>query len=203
MSVQEVWYTWTMRIGYARVSTQDQDTGSQLHALSSANLDMLFQETGSGAKRNRPELEKALAACNKGDTFVFFQLSRVGRSTQDLLAISNELRARGVEMQSLREGFDTSNAAGRMFFTVLAAMAEFERECMIERVTAGIANAKAHGTRSGRDFGQPKKMTPKKIETAKRELMQPDASYESVARILGVSRSLLYAKVPPSCLEAV
>jgi DNA invertase Pin-like site-specific DNA recombinase len=191
------------RIGYARVSSRDgsQDTGSQLHALASANIDTLFQEQGSGADKARPELAKALAACKAGDTFVFFQLSRVGRSTQHLLAISEDLQSRGVAMESIKESIDTRSAAGRMFFTVLAAMCEFERECGMERIHAGIANAKANGTRSGKAIGNPVKMTESKKELARIALAQANASYAKVARTLGVSRSTLYAAIPPGSVE--
>lgn len=189
------------RIGYARVSTRDQDTGSQLHALSVANIDRLFQETGSGANSKRPELAKAIAACEPGDTLVFWSLSRLARSTQHLLAIAEELKSRNVEMQSLTEGIDTRTAMGRAMYGMLSVFAQFERECGMERIHAGIANARQNGTRSGKPIGNPVKMTASKKNLARIALTQEGASYSAVARTLGVSRATLYATLPPSALS--
>jgi len=193
-----------MRIAYARVSTKDskQDVASQIHALKQAGYDKLFQERGSGAKRDRKELTKALAACSAGDTLVFFSLSRVSRSLIDLCAIANDLKARGVGMESLSERIDTSTAAGEAFYQMLAVFAQFERSCIMERIAAGIENARVNGTRSGKPIGAVLQMTPSKIAMAQ-DAMARGVSRSKVAKDLGVSRQTLYNYIPPNASEVV
>jgi DNA invertase Pin-like site-specific DNA recombinase len=190
------------RIAYARVSTKDTktDTASQLHALKQAGYDKLFQERGSGAKADRKELAKALAACSAGDTFVFFSLSRVGRSVIHLHQIGEDLKKRGVAMYSVSEHIDTSTAAGEAFYGMLAVFAQFERACTMERIAAGLENARVNGTRSGKPIGAVLQMTPSKIAMAK-EAMARGVSRSKVAEDLGVSRQTLYNYIPPNAAE--
>lgn len=139
------------RIGYARVSTQDQCLDLQRDALRSAQCDRVFEDNGlSGADTKRPGLTKALRALNPGDTLVVWRLDRLGRSISHLIELVGKLHSRSVEFQSLTEGIDTNSAGGRLVFHIMAAIAEFERTLISERTTAGIAAARARGQRHGR-----------------------------------------------------
>jgi DNA invertase Pin-like site-specific DNA recombinase len=124
------------RIGYARVSTLDQNPAMQTDALTAAGCDRVFTDHGvSGARASRPELDRCLSYLRPGETLVVWKLDRLGRSVSHLVKVVDDLRDRGVEFVSLTEGFDTATPAGRMMFHVLAALAEMERE----RTLAGLA----------------------------------------------------------------
>jgi DNA invertase Pin-like site-specific DNA recombinase len=139
------------KIGYARVSTRDQVLDLQLDALRAAGCETVFQDHGeSGAKRSRPQFDKCLDSLKSGDTLCVYSLSRAGRNVQHLLELSEVLKGRGVEFVSLTEGIDTSSACGRMVFTMLAALATFERELMVERIKAGIKATRDRGASWGR-----------------------------------------------------
>jgi DNA invertase Pin-like site-specific DNA recombinase len=137
-------------IGYARVSTVDQDPALQLDALTAAGCERTYVDHASGTKADRPELAKAIDYARGGDVLVVWKLDRLGRSLQHLIAVTNDLRTRGVEFRSLTEGIDTTTAAGRMVFHFLGALAEFERDLIQERTMAGLAAARARGRRGGR-----------------------------------------------------
>lgn len=181
-------------VGYARVSTADQNPNLQLDALRSANCDRIFEERASGAQADRPELARALDHLRDGDTFVVWRLDRLGRSLKDLVRIVNELEARGVGFQSLQESIDSTTPSGRLTFHIFASLAEFERELVRERTRAGLAAARSRGRRGGR----PSVMTPKKLAVARALLKEVDSdgksahTYESVAETIGVSRSTIY-----------
>jgi DNA invertase Pin-like site-specific DNA recombinase len=139
------------KIGYARVSTKDQVLNLQLDALRAAGCKVIFEDHGiSGAKRSRPQFDKCLDSLSSGDVLCVYSLSRAGRNTQHLLELSEMLKGRGVEFVSLTEGIDTSSACGRMVFTMIAALAAFERELTVERIKAGIKAARDRGTSWGR-----------------------------------------------------
>jgi DNA invertase Pin-like site-specific DNA recombinase len=139
------------RIGYARVSTQDQNLSLQRDALQAAGCARIFEDFGvSGTNRRRTGLERALRSLKKGDTLVVYRLDRLGRSIGHLIDVIGKLQSRGVEFQSLTESIDTNSAGGRMIFHVMAAMAEFERALISERTIAGIAAARARGKIPGR-----------------------------------------------------
>ena len=178
-------------IGYARVSTDEQTTALQTDALRAVGVDEIFQENASGGSRKRPQLEAALAALQPGDTLVVWRLDRLGRSLQDLLAIADELRARDIALRSLTEAIDTSTPAGRMLYSVIGAVAQFEREVIRERVCAGIAAKKRRGERVGRR----KALSPSRIDAA-RALLDTGLGYAHVARVLKVGRSTLYRSLP-------
>jgi DNA invertase Pin-like site-specific DNA recombinase len=144
-----------VKVGYARVSTRDQDPQLQLDALKAADVDEILTEHASGKDRKRPELERALAKLEAGDTLVVWKLDRLGRSVVDLANIVNDLGERGVEFRSLTEGFDTTTNGGKLLFHVMAAMAEYERAIIRERVQNGVDAAR----KQGRVGGRPSKLT--------------------------------------------
>ena len=174
-------------IGYARVSTDAQTTALQRDALNAAGCDRLFEEKESGARRSRPQLDKALEYLDRGDTLVVWKLDRLGRSLRDLLDAAEVLRERGIALRSLTEHIDTSTAAGKMLYAILGAVAQFERDVLRERTVAGIRAAKARGERIGR----PPALTPSQIREAKAMMARGD-SPSHVARILRIGRSTLY-----------
>jgi DNA invertase Pin-like site-specific DNA recombinase len=145
-----------MRIGYGRVSTRDQNPDAQRDALAAANCDEIFVDNASGKLASRPELAKALLVAKRtGDKLVITKLDRLGRSLEHLIALSRDLQARGVDLVVLDQGVDTSTAAGRMFFQILGAIAEFEHALMSERTRDGLDAARARG----RTGGQKPKLT--------------------------------------------
>lgn len=139
-----------MVIGYARVSTDQQDTAAQLPELRKAGCKKIYQETFGGGSMDRPELEKCLERLEQGDTLVVWRLDRLGRSIRDLLQIVDRLDKGGVNFISLKERFDTSTAAGRLVFHFFAALTQFEKELIRERTVAGLASARARGRLGGR-----------------------------------------------------
>lgn len=139
------------RIGYARVSTDDQHLDLQFNALKKANCERVFTDQGiSGKVKNRPGLKKVLSNLKKGDILVVWRLDRLGRSLVNLVEIINNLGKRGIEFQSLTENIDTSSSGGRLVFHILAALAEFERALISERTKAGMEAARLNGKQLGR-----------------------------------------------------
>jgi len=139
-----------MLIGYARVSTHEQDHALQEDALRAAGCERLFIETASGAKRDRPELKAALAAMQEGDTLIVWRLDRLARSLRHLLETVEGLEAKGMKFRSLTEAMDTSTSGGKLILSVLGAIAEFERALISERTKAGLAAARLRGRKGGR-----------------------------------------------------
>jgi DNA invertase Pin-like site-specific DNA recombinase len=137
-------------IGYARVSTDEQDTALQLDALINAGCGTVFHDKASGASAYRPALDDALKNLKPGDTLVAWRLDRLGRSLQQLIAIVTMLEQRRVGFRSLTEAIDTTTAGGRLLFHIMGALAEFERSLIAERTRAGMAAAKARGRHVGR-----------------------------------------------------
>lgn len=184
------------KIGYARVSTRDQNLDLQTAALKQARCDRIFEETMSGAKRERPELNRALDHLRTGDTLVVWKLDRLGRSVKDLVELVGDLEKRGVHFQSVTDNIDTSTPAGRFFFHVMASLAQMERELLIERTQAGLEAAKAQGRVGGRK----RAMTESKLEAAKKLLASGEAPRD-VATNLGVSLPTLYRWIPATGRE--
>jgi DNA invertase Pin-like site-specific DNA recombinase len=147
------------RLGYARVSTLEQDPPAQLDALAAAAVDQVFLDQASGALTERPELIRLLAQIRPGDTLVVWRLDRLGRSTSHLIQTVTELGERGIGFLSLTEAIDTTTSAGRLLFGILASLAAFERDLIRERTMAGLTAARARGNLSGR----PSRMTPEKL----------------------------------------
>lgn len=139
-----------MLIGYVRVSTNDQNTALQRNALESAGCEQIFEDKMSGKSADRPGLKRALKQINDGDTLVVWKLDRLGRSMRHLISLTEELRQRGVNFRSLTDSIDTSTPMGRFFFHVMGALAEMERELIIERTRAGLEVARSQGRIGGR-----------------------------------------------------
>ncbi|KAA9327257.1 resolvase [Hymenobacter busanensis] len=142
-----------MKIGYARVSTRDQNLELQLDALTQAGCEVIYQETASGATAARPELDKMLGQLRKGDTVHIYKLDRLGRSLKHLLELVGELQRRGVGLVSLTDAINTTSAQGRLVFNLFASLAEFERELIRERTHAGLAATRSRGRVGGRRRG--------------------------------------------------
>ena len=177
-----------MLLGYARVSTADQDLALQRDALTAAGCERIFTDTMTGTSTERPGLTKALTALASGDTLIVWKLDRLGRSLSHLVALIAELGERGVSFRSLSDPIDTTSAGGRLVMHIMGALAEFERSLIVERTQAGLQAAK----RRGKKLGRPTKLTAAQITHAK-ALMAAGENGRSVARSFGVARSTLYA----------
>lgn len=176
-----------MKIGYARVSTDDQNLDMQERALREAGVEQLFTDQVSGAARSRPGLDAALAALKAGDTLVVWRLDRLGRSLPHLISVVAQLGERGVEFQSLSDRVDTTSAQGRLVFHMMGALAEFERALISERTRAGVQAARARGVRLGRRVA----LNALQVEHAK-ALIAAGESPSAVAHTFKVGRSTLY-----------
>jgi DNA invertase Pin-like site-specific DNA recombinase len=148
-------HRWPWAIGYARVSTVDQNEALQRRELEGAGCNRIYTDKASGKNADRPELTKALDRLEEGDTLVVWKLDRLGRSLLDLITIVKNLEDRGVNFRSLTEGFDTTTNGGRLVFQIMGALAEYERNLIRERTRAGLAAAKAAGHRGGPKFKLP------------------------------------------------
>lgn len=182
-----------MLIGYARVSTQDQNLALQQDALSKAGCQKIFEDKLSGSRVDRPGLAKALEMLREDDTLVVWKLDRLGRSVKQLVNLVSELHKRGVQFKSLTDAIDTGTPSGRFFFHVMASLAEMERELTVERTRAGLEAARQLGRKGGRK----PKMTGSKIESAKK-LLSSGVPPRDVAKNLGVSIPTLYRWLPAS-----
>lgn len=177
-----------MLIGYARISTDDQNTHLQHDALKQAGCEKIFQDTASGAKTQRPGLKEAIDFIRKDDTLVVWRLDRLGRSLKHLIELMTELENNGIHFKSLQESIDTSTSGGKLIFHVFGALAEFERNLIRERTMAGLAAARARGRTGGR---------PKKLNEAKQRLLQrlydeKQHSIKEICQLLEISKSSLY-----------
>ena len=182
-----------MLIGYARVSTGEQNLDLQIDALQGAGCGKVFSDEASGVKAERPGLQGALDYLREGDTLVVWRLDRLGRSLKDLVQRVEDLHQRQVGFRSLQESIDTTSAGGKFQFHVFSALAEFERDLIRERTQAGLRAARARGRMGGR----PKEMTPEKLEMAVRLMKDPEVPIGAICRTLGVSKSTLYRYVGP------
>jgi DNA invertase Pin-like site-specific DNA recombinase len=181
-----------MLIGYARVSTQDQDPTLQLDALNQAGCEKVFTEKASGAQRDRPQLTAAIDYMRPGDTLVVWKLDRLARSLRQLIDTVEALQTKGIGLRSLTELMDTTTSGGTLIFHIFGALAEFERSVIRERTRAGLASAKARGKLGGR----PSAWSQEDIQAAKALLRDPEISVEDVARRMGVAPSTLYRYIP-------
>lgn len=181
-----------MLIGYARVSTQDQDPALQLDALSGTGCERVFTERASGAARDRPELKAAISYLRKGDTLVVWKLDRLARSMRQLFETVAMLEERGIGLRSLTEAIDTTTTGGRLVFHLFGALAEFERAVIRERTRAGLAATRARGRKGGR----PTKLKGDDLKAAKALLANPDIPVADVAKRVGVSVATLYRHFP-------
>lgn len=183
-----------MKIGYGRVSSQEQHPEAQEDALLLAGCEKVFIDKASGKLASRPELDKALLMLREGDSLVITKLDRLGRSLKNLITLSEELKERGVALVVLDQGIDTSTPIGRMFYQILGAVAEFERELIVERTHDGLAAARARGRVGGRK----KALKPRQAALAREmydELGEDGKRKHTVQHIaeeLGVSRPTIY-----------
>src|ERR1700730_17956037 len=177
-----------MRIGYARVSTDDQTLDLQRDALKRAKCRQIYEEHASGKTTIRPELEACLKSLRKGDTLVVWRLDRLGRSLGDLIQLTTDLRFRCVDLESLTEKIETGSPAGKLVFHVFSALAEFERNLIRERTLAGLRAARARG----RNGGRPRKLKTKDIQVIKALMNAGELPVQDIADRFGVARSTLY-----------
>src|SRR6516162_10798092 len=182
-----------MRIGYARVSTRDQNLEMQQDALNKAGCERIFTDKLSGAQLERPGLKEALSHLRDTDTLVVWKLDRLGRSVKGLVDLVNELEAQKVHFQSITDGVDTKTTAERFFFHVMASLVQMERELILECTRAGLEAARC----LGRVGGRKRRMTDGKAQAARKLLASGTPPYE-VALSLGVSVPTLYRWVPAS-----
>ncbi|MBG6226686.1 DNA invertase Pin-like site-specific DNA recombinase [Arthrobacter sp. CAN_A2] len=171
-------------IGYARVSTRDQNPQLQLDALTAAGAARIFTDTATGTNINRPQLTAALEYLNPGDVLVVWKLDRLGRSVRDCIGLLEGLHGRGIEFRSLTQGFDTTTAQGKFFYTVMSAFAELDVELLRERTHEGLAAAR----RQGRVGGRPTVMTPERTADAVRKYNE-GVRISQIAAVLGVGRA--------------
>jgi DNA invertase Pin-like site-specific DNA recombinase len=182
-----------MQIGYARVSTQDQNLDMQIEALTNAGCEKLFQDKTSGSRAERPGLSKVLETLREGDTLVVWKLDRLGKSVKNLVDLVAALQKQGIQFKSLTDAIDTRTPSGRFFFHVMVSLAEMERELTVERTRAGLEVARKLGRKGGRK----RRMTDSKIESAKR-LLANGVPPRDVALNLCVSIPTLYRWIPAS-----
>lgn len=182
-----------MRIGYARVSTQEQNLDLQRDALRAAACATVYEEKISGgrSRAERPELDNALKALRKGDTLVVWRLDRLGRSLAHLVQIVTDLNQRGIALESLTEKIDTSTASGKLITNMFAVLAEYDRNLTRERTLAGLKSARARG----RTGGRPPKIGAKEIREINVLLADPHTTIKDVATRYGVSRTTIYKHI--------
>jgi DNA invertase Pin-like site-specific DNA recombinase len=181
-----------MLIGYARVSTQDQNENLQIDALKQAGCEKIYSDHGvSGSKASRPELDKALADLRKGDTLIVWRLDRLGRNIQHLIQAVEDLDDRGVQFRSLNESIDTAGASGRLVFNIFCSMAQFERDLIRERTNAGLAAARARG----RNGGRPKALSEAQVTTARTLYDAKVLPVKAICEQVGCSRATFYREV--------
>lgn len=179
-----------MKFGYARVSTEEQNLNRQIDALREYGVDELLTEKMTGTKKDRPELSRLLDKVRQGDTIVVESLSRLGRSTKDLLALVEQFDRQGIIFVSLKESIDISTPTGKLLLTVLSALCQFERDLTVQRTTEGLQAARARGRKGGRP--------PKDKKTISKALKLYDAQTHSVAEICevcSISQGTLYKAI--------
>jgi DNA invertase Pin-like site-specific DNA recombinase len=189
-----------MNIGYARVSTGEQILDLQRDALTTAGCGRVFADVISGSKERRPGLDEALSYLRGGDVLVVWRLDRLGRSLPHLLATITELAERGIGFKSLTEQIDTTTPGGKLVFHLFGALAEFERDLIRERTTAGLAAARARGRLGGR----PRKLAdPKQLALARQLHAAGQTDIATICRTLGISRATLYRSVDRSSDQSI
>lgn len=176
-----------MKIGYARISTDDQNLNLQMDALKAAGCERLFTDTASGAKAERPGLAEALAFVRPGDALIVWRLDRLSRSLHELLKTVEKLKADNIGFESITDCIDTSSAAGELIFHVFASIAQFERRLIIERTKAGLAAARSRGRQGGRPT-----VSEETINTIKALAKTDKRPPNEICKALKISRSTFY-----------
>jgi len=179
-----------MLIGYARVSTKDQNLNLQLEALNREGCELIYSEK-QGANSERIEFEKLRETVRSGDTVIVWKLDRLGRSIKNLVNIIDEFREKGVEFRSIVDGFDTSTPNGRLFFNIIAALAEYEKELIRERTKAGLESARKRGRIGGRPPGLSQEAMNKAV-VAKHLYLEKKLTVKEILNTLDISRATLY-----------
>lgn len=177
-----------MLIGYARISTDDQNLNLQMDALQLAGCEKIYSDRISGAKAARPGLSLALEVARTGDVLVVWRLDRLGRSLKDLIETMETLGQRGIGLSSLQESITTTNNSGRLIFHLFGALAEFERNLISERTTAGLIAARKRGHRGGR----PKALDPAKRQLAVKLYTEKQHTIIEICKLMGISKPTLY-----------
>ncbi len=177
-----------MYIGYARVSTDDQNLDLQRDALKASGCERLFEDVMTGAKAERPGLRQALEQLREGDTLVVWRLDRLGRSLKDLIVRAEELKEMGVGLKSLQEAIDTTSSGGQLIFHIFGALAEFERNLIRERTHAGLSAARARGRKGGRRKVLDAKQRAHAVDLYKAR----DLTAKEISALMGISRQTLY-----------
>ena len=180
-----------MLIGYARVSTQDQNLDLQEDALKKAGCKEIYSDKVTGTAAQRPELDKAKARLREGDTFIVWRLDRLGRSLKDLIDWVAYFEAEGIAFKSLQESIDTSTSTGKLIFHMFAALAEFERNLIRERTQSGLAAARARGRKGGRS----KALSPAKRQRAVELYNKREVSVQEICAMFSISKPTLYSYV--------
>jgi DNA invertase Pin-like site-specific DNA recombinase len=176
-------------LGYARVSTSEQSLDRQNDELKAAGAEMVYREVGSGKRgAARPQWDELLRSLRSGDALMVTELSRLGRSTSQLSQLADDLSDRGIALRILNLGIDTGTPSGRLIYQIIAAVAEMERELLIERTNSGLAASRARGRKGGRK----REFSPKAVRRAQEQYDKGELSVSEIARLAGVSRQTLY-----------
>lgn len=177
-----------MIIGYARVSTQEQNLQMQLDALSEYGCEKVYAEKASGGNTSRPELDKLLENLRRGDTVVIWKLDRLGRSLRHLIELVSSFDLQGIGLVSLKENIDTTTATGKLIFNIFAALAEFERDIIRERTNAGLQSARARGRIGGRK----KALNESQVKMLVQMSSDKTLSIADICRQFGISKASYY-----------
>jgi DNA invertase Pin-like site-specific DNA recombinase len=188
MSILTIEESSTMLIGYARVSTDDQNLDLQQDALQKAGCERIYEDRLTGAKADRPGLKRTLEDARNGDTIVVWRLDRLSRSLKDLIEIVALLETKGTGLKSLQESIDTTVSSGKLVFHIFGALAEFERNLIRERTQAGLAAARARGRKGGR----PKSLNQDKQALAVKLYEEKKHSIEQICKMMSISKPTLY-----------
>ena len=183
-----------MHIGYARVSTGEQNLGLQTDALEAEGCERIFTDKLSGATADRPGLQDAMDYAREGDVLVVWRLDRFGRSLKDLIAKVETLKDKGVQFKSLKENLDTTSSAGRLQFHIFGALAEFERDLNHERTMAGLRAARARG----RTGGRPRALSEEDLPEVQALMRDPDVPVRRICERFDISKATLYRYVGPN-----
>ncbi len=173
--------------GYARVSTESQNLDRQLDALEKYGVEMIYNEKMTGTKKDRPELLKLLDRMTDGDTVVVESLSRLGRSTKDLIELMELFQSKGVHLVSLKESIDTNSPTGKLLFTLMSAIAQFERDVIADRTREGLKAARARGRMGGRP-----RADPEQVKKAVKLYKTKQYSIKEIEELTGIKKSTLY-----------
>lgn len=176
--------------GYARVSTEAQNLDRQLDALKKYGVDVIYNEKMTGTKKDRPELSELLERITKGDTVIIESLSRLGRSTKDLIELTELFKSKGVRLVSLKESIDTETSTGKLLFTLMSAIAQFERDTIADRTREGLRSARARGKTGGRP-----KTNSNNIKKAVKLYNTRQYSIKEIEELTGIKKSTLYRNI--------